>query len=68
VPQVRSYSLRIGLPFLGKVIASFGFAAASYYLIERPFLQLKRRFAIVDAGPAERRLPRLARHQLSVSP
>jgi peptidoglycan/LPS O-acetylase OafA/YrhL len=46
-PSVRSYTLRIGLPFLGKVAGSFAVAAASYYLVERPFLRVKVRFAVV---------------------
>jgi peptidoglycan/LPS O-acetylase OafA/YrhL len=41
---VRSYTLRIFLPFIIKFAASVAVAALSFYFIEQPALRLKRRF------------------------
>jgi peptidoglycan/LPS O-acetylase OafA/YrhL len=37
---------------VSRIVAAFAVAAASYYLIERPFLRLKRRISTYGAGPA----------------
>lgn len=51
--SVRSYTLRLLVPFAAKFLLSVGVAALSFRLIEQPALRLKRRYASTRAG-AER--------------
>jgi peptidoglycan/LPS O-acetylase OafA/YrhL len=51
-PSVRSYLVRLFLPFFIKVAGSMGAATLSCHLVEHPFLRLKARFAIVRERPA----------------
>jgi peptidoglycan/LPS O-acetylase OafA/YrhL len=49
-PAVRSYTLRLLIPFATKFLLSVGVAALSFRLIEQPALRLKRRYASARAG------------------
>jgi peptidoglycan/LPS O-acetylase OafA/YrhL len=51
-PAVRSYTLRLLLPFAIKFLLSVGVAALSFRFIEQPALRLKRRYASARAGDA----------------
>lgn len=61
---IKSYTLKIGIPLAIKFAGSVALACASYYLIEQPFLRMKKRFSVVDGGTnsvsrvARSRLPR----------
>lgn len=48
--QIPSYTMqRIVLPFTIKIGCSLSVAAISFYCLEKPFLRLKKRFAVVPA-------------------
>jgi len=47
---IRSYTLKIFIPLAIKFAGSVVLASASYYLIERRFLRMKRRFSSVSTG------------------
>jgi peptidoglycan/LPS O-acetylase OafA/YrhL len=49
IPKLHtgSYTLNIMAPLAVKVAASFAMASLSYYLIERPFLRLKKKVSVV---------------------
>lgn len=47
---IRSYTLRIVLPFIIKFLIAVGVAGLSFYFVERPALKLKRRFSSARAG------------------
>ncbi len=46
---IRSYTLRITIPLAIKFAGSLVLACASYYLIEQPFLRMKKRFSVVES-------------------
>jgi peptidoglycan/LPS O-acetylase OafA/YrhL len=47
---IKSYTLKITIPLAIKFVASVLVACASFYLLERPFLRMKKRFSVVDGG------------------
>ncbi len=47
---IRSYTLKIFIPLAIKFAGSVVLACASYYLIERRFLRMKKRFSSVSTG------------------
>jgi peptidoglycan/LPS O-acetylase OafA/YrhL len=50
---IRSYTLRIVLPFMIQFLLAVGVATLSFYFVERPALKLKRRFATVRGKGAD---------------
>jgi peptidoglycan/LPS O-acetylase OafA/YrhL len=50
---IRSYTLRIVLPFMIQFLLAVGVATLSFYFVERPALKLKRRFSTVRGKGAD---------------
>jgi len=53
---IKSYTLKIMIPLAIKFAGSVALACVSFYLIEQPFLRLKKRFSVVSSSdtPGER--------------
>jgi peptidoglycan/LPS O-acetylase OafA/YrhL len=51
---IKSYTLRIFIPLAIKFACSVVVACASYYLLEKRFLRMKKRFSSVSAGAPTR--------------